>query len=192
MEGKALTERLAFTCRLLLDRRVLELKSENDRLRSFQQLSKKLADENERLKLALFVEKHSPARLQLLMGEVNMSASENDQCNCLWCYDRSDNVIVRGACKFKPYFESCLKQCGLTVEVVQDDELFDRSAKQQEFFDDVVYDIDAHFVQARVSTWLSCPYGAKIWKATSADDPELAKLARLFEMLRQRIIDNES
>ena len=76
--------------------------------------------------------------------------------------------------------------------MVQDDELFDRSAKQQEFFEDVVYDIDAHFVQARVSTWLSCPYGAKIWKATSADDPELAKLARLFEMLRQRIIDNES
>ena len=83
MEGKALTERLAFTCRLLLDRRVLELKSECDRLKKFQHLSENLTDENERLNLALFIKKHSSARLQILMGEVNMSASENDQCNCL-------------------------------------------------------------------------------------------------------------
>ena len=130
MEGKALTERLAFTCRLLLDRRLLELKSENDRLKKFQQLSEKLTDEIERLELALFLEKHSSARLQILMGEVNMSASDNDQCNCLWFYDRSENVCVRGDCKFKPFFE--------------------------EFFDEVVYDIRERGLDLRKMDSRSC------------------------------------
>ena len=161
MEGKVLTRSLALTCRLLLDRRMLELKRESYRLKKFQHLSKKLTDENERLNLALFLEKHSSARLQILIGEVNMSASENDQCNCLWCYDRLDSVCVLDLCKFKPLIE--------------------------EFLDEV----DEHFVQANAATWFTFPYGSCIWKATRADDPKLKKLARLFKMLWQHIIENE-
>ena len=47
-----------------------------------------------------------------------------------------------------------------------------------------MYDVDdAHFLHLMREDWYAWMYGASLWKARSAEDPKLAKLHALCELL---------
>jgi hypothetical protein len=48
-----------------------------------------------------------------------------------------------------------------------------------------MYDVDAHFVHLMREDWYAWRYGAHLWKAGSAEDPELAKLHALWALLER-------
>ena len=75
-----------------------------------------------------------------------------------------DLTLERGYMWLRPLIDSC----GLELVVVDE-----HHAPRSE--------LDVHFV-CRFGCCISS-YGAKLWKATSVDDPELMKLKALFDML---------
>ena len=162
--------KLALVSRILLDREVLHLRQENERLR-----------------LQLFWKDHSIRHLQELMREANQ-AEEGPRCDCWSCAVtgriEEGQEPVEAACKFKGFFEALMAQCSLTavtgVEAGQD------SVGTHMSMDDgnSVYDnVDAHFHHLIRDDWWVWTYGARLWKCQSADDPELAKLKALFVLL---------
>ena len=147
-----------------------------------------LQRENETLKLRLFWEKYGPDKLKAVMRLVN----EQDWmgCICLACIqsDRHERGCRRidasndGPCKFKPQFEYELREhdmsfaCGLPHVPIWVDGSVVNSRNN-------VLDDGHHFTNLGSHDWVSWTYGSKLWKATSVDDPELAKLKSLFETL---------
>ena len=167
-------ERLAAVSRILFDTCLFELRREN-----------------EALKLRLFWKEHSPDILRGCMCHVNQSLY-GPLCSCLACVmagrhddDRdSDDEEYPLTCVFKTWFEKVLRDHEMStllgvpnVPIWVDGRVVGDHNK--------VLDTDHHFVHVfsrngTVSGWV---YASKLWKATSVRDPELAKLARLFETL---------
>ena len=162
-------DRLALVSKIMLDERVIALRKENELLR-----------------LQLFWKNHRKSELQKLMGEANQS---RPNCNCLSCAvsgrldPESSQTLPRGApCTFKPWFENLLVGCDMTCVTGMGEE---ESVTQHMSCDcgNWVYNVDAHFHNLARDDWVAWVYGAKLWKAQSANDPELLKLKRLFEVL---------
>jgi hypothetical protein len=161
--------KLALVSKLLLDKEVLHLRQENEALR-----------------LQLFWKDHNCSQLASLMEEANQ-ASEGPQCACWSCSvkgrkRRNQETLPRGApCTFKPWFEALLNECGLTMAT--GDWIGQQLRIGAHMAMNGVYDGDAHFLQVMRDDWYSWTYGARLWKAQSAEDPELAKLHALCERL---------
>ncbi len=113
-------------------------------------------------------------------------------CKCVSCvcygrYDGNDTDSDRWTCLFKQWFENQIASCDMEVLPGATNQL----CVQHDSSPDWVVDLEAHFVsnaQAHLTSragedWDCFTYGAKLWKATSADDPELMKLKKLFEIL---------
>lgn len=132
------------------------------------------------LKLKLFWKRNSTTQLKLAMQCANQ-----DRCACMACAVSGrmddDNEAVAMNCVFKPFFDALLAECGLGSSSYADNE----GVCQHESDDsgNYVHDNDTHFVHIGHDDWVSFTYGAKLWRATSDDDAELQKLARLFARL---------
>ena len=162
-------DRLALVSKIMLDRRFLELRQEN-----------------ESLKLELFWKTHSEDMLRELMKEANNYGMDPPKCMCVACgmagrIDADEEMGQPAVCKFKPWFERHLATCGLTVVAgVSSDRQIVRFLQP----DRLVYDVDAHFHMPGRDDWFFWTYGLRLWNAKSANDPEIMKLTRLFEILR--------
>jgi hypothetical protein len=163
--------KLAFVSKLLLDKEVIHLRQENERLR-----------------LQLFWRDHDVRRLNEMMASANQSEN-GPQCTCNVCAVSGrmdeDEFEQNMGCLFKPWFESCLERFGLVAknEPASDGKFHECGGWNR------VYDVDSHFHHIGRSDWFLWTYGARLWKAKTADDPELAKLRALFKMLSS--IDGE-
>jgi hypothetical protein len=149
-----------------------------------------LRRENEALRLKLFWKDHNRSHLQKLMCEANQ-ADQGPHCSCWYCAVSGrldeDQEAVRVDCKFKPWFEELLTQCGLTVETgvqIGQEPMGPHMSMDDGNF---VYDVDAHFHHLTRDDWFQWTFGARLNKAKSADDPELAKLHTLFVLLDRAI-----
>jgi len=151
-------DRLALVSKILLDVRFLELKREN-----------------ERLKLRLFWFDHCLVTLRKILYMANNSAC-GPKCRCASCVltKRYEPNILDGydddedACKFQPWFEQVLQQHGMSF----------RDTGHSEFHDDVHF--HALLSNNARNQWV---YGGKLCNARSTADPELVKLAALFQTL---------
>jgi hypothetical protein len=159
--------KLALVSKLLLDKEVIHLRQENEALR-----------------LKLFWKEHNRSELRDRMREANQ-AHEGPRCTCLSCAvsgrkeDEEETLPWGAACKFKPWFEELLTQCGLTTETGVQIEQEPIGSHMSVPDGNMVYDVDAHFHHLTRDDWFTWTYGARLWKARSADDPELAKLHAL-------------
>ena len=138
--------------------------------------------------LTRFWHAHSRARLHWLMVACNRNGP---QCTCLPCAmsgrkpegHRSTQDTV---CTFKLWFEEQLTQHGFTdAAVVVGVPLHQKPITPPVPCDDghTVYDVDASFHHLTCADWFMWTYGAKLWNAKSVTDPELQKLATLFQSL---------
>ena len=151
-----------------------------------------LRRENEELKLRLFWKDHHDDRLKDLMCDANQSGEDSPQCHCLACsvagrVDEEGGGTTRTpVCAFRPWFDALLEECGLTCEtgVPEGMEPVGPHMACNDGQGNRVYDVDAHFHHIARHDWFAWTYGAKLWKAQSADDAELQKLQRLFARLR--------
>jgi len=166
-------DRLALVCKVLLDARFLELKREN-----------------ERLKLSLFWVDHSINTLKKLLGHANNRAG-GPRCRCRCCMrtkrsrpsilDGYDDDVRDEKCLFGPWFERVLQEHGLSFAHFDDASPCD--------FDRELYprpNVDVHFHvvgHPQYTNWVVWMYGARLWRAQTTDDPELAKLRALFKTL---------
>jgi hypothetical protein len=162
-------DKLALVTKVLMDRRFLELK-----------------EENEALKLKMFWHTHSIKKLKKAMIEGNLSGP---QCKCPNCiYDGLAGEIEikdvqQRVCGFKPWFVEKVISCGLTIGG-HGGEL--NRAGHMSCTHGPVYTYDYHilsFDYDNSRSWSSTTYGTKLWKAKSVSDPELQKLVALFKAI---------
>jgi hypothetical protein len=143
-----------------------------------------LSEECEALKLKLFWRDHNVSKLQEAMRNSYMSSSVAANCHCLACaksgrMDEDGRTPVGFECMFKPFFEGLLAELGLTFKrVVWNGGLVHEASEAS-----VVMDVDVHLATIERSDWVHFTYGAKLWKAKTVEDPELKRLAALFERL---------
>jgi len=161
-------DRLALVSKIMLDERVIALRKENELLR-----------------LQLFWKQHCNSELKRLMEQANQSGPN---CSCLSCAisGRADPeggpILPWGSsCTFKPWFENLLARCDMACVVGVGAEPITQHMSCE--CGNWVYNVDAHFHHLARGDWVAWVYGAKLWKAQSANDPELLKLKRLFEIL---------
>jgi hypothetical protein len=162
--------------------------------------------ENEALKLRLFWTSYGAFKLAAAIRVRNqMNEDEPFNCSCRKCvaalrYSHrdgmsSDDELENVNCEFEPLFEAKLKEFGLTFAVVPMDMCIPRP--QHECAAGLRYgretvDMDVHIVvhgcdprrgDASAPDWMNFTYGAKLFKATTVNDPELKKLEDLFVWL---------
>jgi hypothetical protein len=162
-------DRMALISRLLLEPRILALRTEN-----------------EALKLKLFWKEHNKSDLETLMTACNQNGI---QCNCLSCaisgrMDEEQTALPRGAvCRFKQWFEEQLAKHGLSSKCGVDEDQEDVGPHISCDDGNGVFDVDSHFHHLVRDDWYVWMYGAKLWKAKSVTDPEAVKLQALFYTL---------
>ena len=164
-------DKLALVSKVLLDQRVIELRREVEELR-----------------LRLFWKDHSKQRLEKLMGQANSYGDNAPKCVCLACgmkgriEDEDMGDAVSTSCTFAPWFKERLVQCGLTFQPMTAD-ISGTSLGRPWMMEGVeVFDVDVHFLLA-TDDLLGFFYGTKLYDANSTKDPELQKLAALFDTL---------
>lgn len=154
--------RLASVSRIFYDQEVLSLRKENE----------ELTQTNNALKLALFWRQYSVSRLR----------------NCLWAANESRNVS-HSRDSVLPWLVKYLIECGLVIEkkpeIDPEDDPTNNDTRLVNiggwFYIPTGCSIDTHLVD--YGGWFYISYGPKLLHATSADDPELKKLVKLFELL---------
>jgi hypothetical protein len=138
----------------------------------------------EAAKLKLFWGKHNREQLKRAMQRANQDAAKGPNCACVACGTSGrmhHEQRARGNhCSFKRYFEAMLAECGLTREKCQGKRVGEVGAHDAAEW---IFANDAHLVLVMDDDWRAFTYGGKLWRATSCDDPELAKLALLFRRL---------
>jgi hypothetical protein len=177
--------RLSVVCKVLFDAEVIALRKEV-----------------EELKLSLFWKKYSTEKLWSAIKDGNGSMPDMPRnCNCKncrefgrFCMDGSfgdDNP--NEVCAWRPLFEAKLAELGIGFSNKPDSPqwLIHDSASGEN-----VIDCDTHIVnflnlnydplnhyKGTSHDWSHFTYGSKLFKATTVNDPELQKLAALFEWL---------
>ena len=175
-------ERLSLVAKVLMDTRLLELKREN-----------------EELKLKLFWKEHNPSMLKQAMAAAN-TRDGGPRCKCLACIvggrcangtqgfapypaDEYDDhfVLSRGdichlRCQFKPWFEALIQGAGMSVRELPSSVWVGGGVVG-------VPDDRHHFIKMGRVDWNDCVYGSRLRAASSAGDPDLGKLNRLFRVL---------
>jgi len=167
-------DKLSLVTKVLMDRRFLEMK-----------------EENEALKLKEFWHKHKVKRLKYAMEAGNLITGP--KCKCISCFNEGfageieiEDVQQR-VCGFKPWFVKKVIDCGLTIGA-HTGEL--NRAAHMSCTSGPVYTCDYHilsFDYDNSRSWSSTTYGTKLWKAKSVSDPELQKLVALFEAIYDEV-----
>jgi uncharacterized small protein (DUF1192 family) len=143
--------------------------------------------EIERLRLELFWKDHSMACFTEAMGVANARVTA---CICETCagicrdfdVDR-DKAVHTTECKFARWFDETLVECDLLA--VEQTSLHRPRVPippgPWRVLDGL--QVDSHFVYQKKGTWICFCFGERALKATTKDDPELRKLARLMKIL---------
>jgi hypothetical protein len=178
---------------------LLELQRENEALKNDARKLKfvkvidliqenvELKEENETLKLRLFWKEHNPEELNAAMHLAN-TAVGGPGCSCLACavsgrhVSDSGQVAEKKPCTFKPWFEQVLREHDMSIGHGLPDVPVWVDGGVVNSYNDVLDD-GQHFSNLASQDWFCWTYGSKLWKATSVDDPELAKLHRLLYYL---------
>ncbi len=148
-----------------------------------------LLAEKSALELKMFWKEHNKTQLRAAMQWGNQNEVDGPNCSCLACTvsgrkDEEKRTSKRaGCCTFKPYFEALLAEYGLTVGYVESSSVACNDETEPD--GNMVYDNDVHLVYVGREDWVMFTYGAKLWRASSCQDPELQKLVRLFEVLQR-------
>ena len=163
-------DKLALVTKVLMDRRFLEMK-----------------EENEVLKLKVFWQKHKIKKLIFAMDAGNSVCGP--ACKCESCFDSEltgeldFKDIEQRTCGFKPWFDAKVIACGLTIGGHTGERRSHESGPKY----NIVYDNDYHIVyhlrHGERPTWSEITYGGKLWKAKSVSDPEIKKLVALFKSI---------
>jgi hypothetical protein len=174
------TDKLAAVSKVLMDQRVLEQRREIEMLR----------EENNRLQLQLFWRDHEVSVLESLMMDVN-AATVGCGCNNCRITGRYPAALLfdnpQAECSFNALFEGKLRELGMTFYQVQrKDWHADPKITMKRHCDPlhVVYDDDFHLVNICEQPWYNFCYGRTLWKAKSVNDPEVQKLSKLMEWMR--------
>ena len=172
--SKKTIDALYVVSKVLADQRILELRRENEHLRS----------ENEHLRLQLFWRDYSKRELESAMAFANQKET-GPRCTCIACMvsgrteSTDDPHRFSNICRFRHYWEHLLRECGLVVHRGLPQSLTPGASA-----DVLAQSIDAHIISYGRHDWCSAwAYGARLWRGTSVDDPELKKLQTLFERL---------
>jgi hypothetical protein len=174
------TDKLATVSKVLMDQRVLEQRKEIEMLR----------EENKRLQLQLFWRDHEVSVMESLMMDLNTNTVG---CKCNNCRITGrfpaarlcDNPHVE--CRFNALFEGKLVELGLTFHHVQNEEEWHPKFIIVKECDPlhVVYNDDFHLVNIiSQQPWYNFCYGRTLWEANDVNDPEVHKLAKLFEWMK--------
>ncbi len=162
--------RLSLVANILKDRALIELRQEN-----------------ERLKLTIFWHDHNIYALREAMERANLYHPDAPKCMCIHCSysGRCGNQRNQiDSCKFKPWFEAKLQECGL--ETLNG---YPEGGKQTPHKcsgeTNFVLDADIHFVNMSIGYWTWFTYGSKLWAAKSLGDPQIQKLVLLFKELNK-------
>jgi len=149
--------------------------------------------ENQTLKIKLFWKDYNLNKLKEAMRFANIDGI-GPKCACLACAvtgrkDDEANDSDPWVCTFKPWFEEQLKSLQMTVQ-------WSTHEKRNDIHNCLngntdtwcgfasVFEDDSHFAHfSSRDDWKWFTYGSKLWNATSVEDPELAKLKSLFEIL---------
>ena len=166
-------DKLALVSKVLLDQRVIELRREVEELR-----------------LRLFWKDHSMQRLEKLMAQANSYGDNAPKCVCFACGGKGrirdedmGDVVVSASCTFTPWFKERLVQCGLTFQPMTAAISCTSLGRPLRMGGGEVYDVDVHLLLFRDDELFKLSYGTKLYDAKSAKDPELQKLAALFDTL---------
>jgi hypothetical protein len=177
------TDKLATVSKVLMDQRVLEQRKEIEMLR----------EENKRLQLQLFWRDHEVSVMESLMMDLNAATGECGCNNCrisgrfpAECLNSNPQV----ECSFKALFEGKVAELGMTFHHVENEEewVLDRKFTMVKECDPlhVVYNDDFHLVNIiSQQPWYNFCYGRSLWKAKDVNDPEVQKLAKLFEWMKE-------
>ncbi len=171
-------DKLALVSRLLFEKRIIEQRQEIEELR-----------------LELFWKDHNTHALKRAMRVAN---TNNTSCICVCCsmsqrdrYVNRDEVDRSATCKFAPWFEKQLGRCGLVA--VGQTSLHKHSTSYHDSLSrDECLKVDSHFVVGPTTDWMVFRFGERLWKATTADDPELRKLSLLKMYLSEPETDGDS
>jgi hypothetical protein len=151
--------------------------------------NKKLREINQKLELDLFWNDYGVNSLCTMMARANKYHPNAPMCTCLNCsyterseYNSHNNGI---SCLFKPWFEQKLDL--LQIKTLHGYPLQNVEQLEHVCSGDTEYvlDVDAHFVNMAQQNWTWFTYGASLWKATSIHDPQIQKLASLFDELNK-------
>lgn len=172
----SVADKFVFVAKLLTDQRVVEL---NEKIR--------------KLELENFWLKHNYADLRSAMKMANLK-DYGPHCGCDSCMEACreyETVHRRTTCAFQPYFEGLLAECGLTFATLQHVEMMEGETHACMNGSHKVPPTDVHFVMFGGASWEYFTFGAKLWKARSTKDPELAKLVLLLKKLDSLDTDDE-
>lgn len=167
--------RLASVNKILMDREVIALRKENDRLQK----------SNDHLLLNLFWIKFCSRNLTCRTQLSNFIHPESPDCNCYLCgiggrlsETQMTNDVHNPICTFTPLLKNTFAYLGLVVAETMD--IASIQPLVHEYSWDFV-NIDAHIVVEE--DWTRFAYGSKLFNVTSMDDPSIAKIKSLFEIL---------
>ena len=159
----------------LLDRRFVQLKNENERLR-----------------LELFWTKYHAHKFSNALKFAN---KYGPACSCSECDLRGHNSVANFSsrpydpsegCAFRPWFIAKAWRCGVTIGHANDEGAIVKGAEKVGFRDPI-YNVDTHlvFLNHRERNARYVHYGARLSNVTSVTDPELQKLVDLFVSLNE-------
>ena len=133
--------------------------------------NEQLKTENEKLKLKNMKWKYSRSRLNSAIKHGNNWSIDAPRCTCLECKRcrRLYPTVVPDAteCRFIPWFEKKIHDCGVVVKRVDSDMSSD----------------DAHLILLYRNDWDIFSYGSMWVDMTATTDPELKKLVNLFHAI---------
>ena len=139
------------------------------------------------LKLKIFWKEHCTGQLKLVMENANQNGPD---CACLVCAvsgrkdEEKDAEPFPSVCAFKPNFEALLTECGLTIGYCDGVPVCEHESEPRRIRATSSMISTRIFVHVGRDDWFGFVYGAKLWRATTSDDPELQKLVSLFERLQ--------
>jgi hypothetical protein len=144
----------------------------------------RLTRELEAMHLKRFWMQHNHAQLKGAMQCANQDEAKGPNCACMACglsgRVHPEQSPPGNRCSFKPYFEAALRECCLVHAKVQGKRVGEVGAHDAAAN---IYADDAQLVWVMRDDWRAFSYGAKLWRADSCEDAELAKLALLFRRL---------
>ena len=117
---------------------------------------------------------------EFLLEQVNTSNPSAPHCRCLGCTPKNqhwDPADVR--CRFKRWFAAQAEAMGMTMSEASTERGDALVTGHECAPGSFVFDVHAHFTTLQFDDVSPIRYGARLWKATTANCPELAKLRAL-------------
>ena len=170
-------DKLALTCRLLYDQRVLEQRKEI-----------------EKLEVKLFFKDYTEGNLKIIINNLNW----NMKCKCMVCsivgrICDDDAKDLNAVCTFVPWLDNVLHERGFVV--LRQTCVYDRCDGPYEEcfykFDKVPFiDADCHLVEhvldvpvtGNVIRWRYISIGKRLWNAESINDQQIKQFKRVFNI----------